>query len=122
MSPSFRVLLPHWAEPSRAGQGRIAEVDFSDEDGNEAHEAQERRGMDCDFSDNEGGVDAQPEDDIVLAFDNMLLNPGTCHVTHNAANALHDCMPTYGHRTTENLLRPYSVEKTQAAFNSNVFQ
>ena len=64
--------------------------DFSDVEANDGG------GMEGDFSDEE-----HVSDPYVLAFDRMLLNPGTAHITHNATNALQSSMPNFKLRSRQ---------------------
>ena len=64
-------------------------TDFS----GDSDEGNNQQSADVDFSDDSG------TDDALLEFDKMVLNPGTAHITHNAANTLEEVMPTYKMRT-----------------------
>ena len=83
-------LLPQFTDPVVQGAAVAhGPTDFS----GDSDEGNNQQSADVDFSDDSG------TDDALLEFDKMVLNPGTAHITHNAANTLEEVMPTYKMRT-----------------------
>ena len=88
-----KKLLPQFEDPVVQGlRGKVQNgpTDFS----GDSDEGNNQQSADVDFSDDSG-----TDDDALLEFDKMVLNPGTAHITHNAANTLEEVMPTYKMRT-----------------------
>ena len=90
MPVKARVVLPHFSEPGSSGAagGQAQQADFSDSDADAGA---------ADFTDDERDKRDNGED-VMLEFDRMLLNPGTIHITHNAANTLEHTMESFDTR------------------------